>query len=187
MFFDQPEKLDTEDDQGNPYREQPRQAAHRQVLRARARCRAAGCDPRHLHASVQAPRHALQLPRGHGAVLGGRREAHLSALRNAVLRLRGGQAGERPGHLGPDSSERLCSDGVGFIAVFVETLDKIFENVCELDLIFHSDKVHYALDEIVMGGMVLETNINEVLTAVNEMNRMDSISSRRSLQSTIKK
>jgi hypothetical protein len=25
--------------------------------------------------------------------------------------------------------------------VFVETLDKVFENVCELDLIFHSDKV----------------------------------------------
>lgn len=26
-------------------------------------------------------------------------------------------------------------------AVFVEALDKCFENVCELDLIFHSDKV----------------------------------------------
>jgi len=25
--------------------------------------------------------------------------------------------------------------------VFVETLDKCFENVCELDLIFHVDKV----------------------------------------------
>ena len=72
--------------------------------------------------------------------------------------------------------------------MFVETLDKIFENVCELDLIFHSDKIHYALDEIVMGGMVLETNINEVLTAVNEMNRLDSLSSRRSLtQAAIKK
>ena len=27
------------------------------------------------------------------------------------------------------------------LSVFVETLDKSFENVCELDLIFHSDKV----------------------------------------------
>jgi len=27
------------------------------------------------------------------------------------------------------------------IQVFVEVLDKCFENVCELDLIFHSDKV----------------------------------------------
>ncbi|NXI70254.1 AP3S1 protein, partial [Anseranas semipalmata] len=28
-----------------------------------------------------------------------------------------------------------------FCVVFVETLDKCFENVCELDLIFHVDKV----------------------------------------------
>jgi hypothetical protein len=28
-----------------------------------------------------------------------------------------------------------------FLQVFVETLDKTFENVCELDLIFHVDKV----------------------------------------------
>jgi hypothetical protein len=31
--------------------------------------------------------------------------------------------------------------------------------------------VHYILDEIVMGGMVLETNIGEVLEAVVEMNQ----------------
>lgn len=29
--------------------------------------------------------------------------------------------------------------------VFVETLDKCFENVCELDLIFHMDKVGHGL------------------------------------------
>jgi AP-3 complex subunit sigma len=86
----------------------------------------------------------------------------------------------------------VCVSGCGELtnraaAVFVETLDKIFENVCELDLIFHSDKVHYALDEIVMGGMVLETNINEILTAVNEMNRLDSLSSKRSLPGAMKK
>ena len=52
------------------------------------------------------------------------------------------------------------------IQVFVEVLDKCFENVCELDLIFHSDKVHYILDEIVMGGMVLETNIADIMEAV---------------------
>ena len=40
------------------------------------------------------------------------------------------------------------------IQVFVESLDKCFENVCELDLIFHSDKVNYILDEIIMAGMV---------------------------------
>lgn len=73
------------------------------------------------------------------------------------------------------------------IQVFVETLDKCFENVCELDLIFHSDKVQYVLDEVVMGGMVLETNINEILLAVNEMNKLDTQSAKRSLPAAIKK
>jgi len=58
------------------------------------------------------------------------------------------------------------------IQVFVEALDKIFENVCELDLIFHSDRVHFVLDEIVMGGMVLETNIGEILKGIEEQGRM---------------
>ena len=31
------------------------------------------------------------------------------------------------------------------IQVFVEALDKCFESVCELDLIFHSDKVRFDL------------------------------------------
>ena len=55
-----------------------------------------------------------------------------------------------------------------------QVLDKCFENVCELDLIFHVDRVHYILDEIVMGGMVLETSVGEVMEAVAEMNRLES-------------
>eukprot|EP01032_Pedospumella_encystans_P027402 gene27402-30972_t len=62
------------------------------------------------------------------------------------------------------------------IQVFVEALDKCFENVCELDLIFHSDRVNYILDEIVMAGMVLETNINHILQAVNEQAKMHTTS-----------
>jgi AP-3 complex subunit sigma len=58
------------------------------------------------------------------------------------------------------------------IQVFVEALDKCFENVCELDLIFHSDRVHYILDEIVMGGMVLETNIHAVLQSIKDQGKM---------------
>ena len=57
--------------------------------------------------------------------------------------------------------------------VFVETLDKCFENVCELDLIFHMDKVHFILNELVMGGMVLETNMNEILTRIEEQNKIE--------------
>lgn len=39
-----------------------------------------------------------------------------------------------------DSSESELGI-LDLIQVFVETLDKCFENVCELDLIFHVDKV----------------------------------------------
>jgi AP-3 complex subunit sigma len=46
--------------------------------------------------------------------------------------------------------------------VFVESLDRAFENVCELDLVFHFDEVHYMLSEIIQGGLVLETNVEEI-------------------------
>lgn len=62
------------------------------------------------------------------------------------------------------------------IQVFVEALDKSFENVCELDLIFHATKVHYILDEIVMAGMVLETSLKEIIKAVNGTARYERAS-----------
>lgn len=62
------------------------------------------------------------------------------------------------------------------IQVFVEALDRCFENVCELDLIFHSDKVHYILDEIIMGGMVLETNISNIMNAIHELEKLSGAS-----------
>eukprot|EP01104_Vermistella_antarctica_P011896 TRINITY_DN3367_c0_g1_i3.p2 TRINITY_DN3367_c0_g1~~TRINITY_DN3367_c0_g1_i3.p2 ORF type:complete len:165 (+),score=36.76 TRINITY_DN3367_c0_g1_i3:29-496(+) len=58
------------------------------------------------------------------------------------------------------------------IQVFVETLDKCFENVCELDLIFHMDRIHFILDEIVMGGMVLETNLQDIQEAIDAQNKI---------------
>ena len=71
-----------------------------------------------------------------------------------------------------DSSESELGI-LDLIQVFVETLDKCFENVCELDLIFHMDKVHFILNELVMGGMVLETNMTEILTRVEEQNKIE--------------
>jgi AP-3 complex subunit sigma len=52
------------------------------------------------------------------------------------------------------------------IQVFVEGLDKCFEDVCELDLIFNPDKAHNVLQEICMGGMVLETSLAQIVRAV---------------------
>ncbi|KAL7638459.1 UNVERIFIED_CONTAM: hypothetical protein RMT77_011029 [Armadillidium vulgare] len=71
-----------------------------------------------------------------------------------------------------DSSESELGI-LDLIQVFVETLDKCFENVCELDLIFHVDKVHYILNELVMGGMVLETNMTEIITRIEDQNKLE--------------
>lgn len=70
-----------------------------------------------------------------------------------------------------DSSESELGI-LDLIQVFVETLDKCFENVCELDLIFHADSVHHILNELVMGGMVLQTNMNEILARIEEQNKI---------------
>ena len=45
-----------------------------------------------------------------------------------------------------------------FIHAFVETLDRYFENVCELDIMFNIEKAHFILDEMVMNGVIVETN-----------------------------
>ncbi|GIQ88267.1 AP-3 complex subunit sigma [Kipferlia bialata] len=50
---------------------------------------------------------------------------------------------------------------------FVECLDRCFENVCELDLIFNVDVVNAVLDEIIQGGIVFETSNKDILAAFN--------------------
>lgn len=70
-----------------------------------------------------------------------------------------------------DSSESELGI-LDLIQVFVETLDKCFENVCELDLIFHADSVHHILAELVMGGMVLQTNMSDILARIEDQNKI---------------
>lgn len=70
-----------------------------------------------------------------------------------------------------DSSESELGI-LDLIQVFVETLDKLFTSVCELDLIFHADSVHFILNELVMGGMVLQTNMTEIIARVEEQNKL---------------
>lgn len=54
------------------------------------------------------------------------------------------------------------------IQVLVQVLDACFENVCELDLIYHFDRVQYILDELVIGGCVLESNVDSIMQAISE-------------------
>lgn len=53
-----------------------------------------------------------------------------------------------------------------FIQVFVEALDRLFENVCELDLIFGFETLHSVLGEMVVGGVVVETNLEKIVEGV---------------------
>jgi hypothetical protein len=53
-----------------------------------------------------------------------------------------------------------------FIQVFVEALDRLFENVCELDLIFGFETLHAVLAEMVVGGVVVETSLEKIVEGV---------------------
>ena len=53
-----------------------------------------------------------------------------------------------------------------FIHVLVETLDKYFENVCELDIMFNLEKAHFILSEMVMNGCIVETNKSNCLRPI---------------------
>ena len=55
-----------------------------------------------------------------------------------------------------------------FIHCIVETLDRHFGNVCELDIMFHLEKAHYILDEMMMNGAILETNKSIVLQTATQ-------------------
>ncbi|GIY15914.1 AP-3 complex subunit sigma-2 [Caerostris extrusa] len=71
-----------------------------------------------------------------------------------------------------DSSESELAI-LDLIQVFVEVLDKCFKNVCELDLIFHMDKVHYVLNEIIVGGLVIEHSLPNILQAIEEQKKLE--------------
>lgn len=55
---------------------------------------------------------------------------------------------------------------------YVEVLDQLFNNVCELDIIFNTHQCFFALDEIVLGGEVQETSKREVLRVVSAQDEL---------------
>ncbi|KAL5695641.1 hypothetical protein EMGR_008194 [Emarellia grisea] len=70
---------------------------------------------------------------------------------------------------------------IDLIQVFVEALDRIFENVCELDLIFGFETMHAVLSEMIVGGVVVETNIDKIVAGVREQegNLVDKMSGKK--------
>ena len=55
----------------------------------------------------------------------------------------------------------------------MEALDRLFENVCELDLIFNFETLHAALGEMIVGGIVVETNLEKVVKGVKEQGKVE--------------
>ena len=49
------------------------------------------------------------------------------------------------------------------IHALVETFEKYFENVCELDLMYNVEKAHYIVREMIAVGRIIETNKTNIL------------------------
>jgi AP-4 complex subunit sigma-1 len=69
-----------------------------------------------------------------------------------------------------------------FIHSLVETMDKYFESVCELDIMFHLEKAHYIVDEMVVNGAVVENNKANILKPLALLDK--SVSSEESIFSS---
>mmetsp|Transcript_22828 Transcript_22828/g.34260 ORF Transcript_22828/g.34260 Transcript_22828/m.34260 type:complete len:143 (-) Transcript_22828:144-572(-) len=59
------------------------------------------------------------------------------------------------------------------IHLFVEVLDGYFGNVCELDLVFHFDKVYRILDELLLAGEISDTSIRNITQTMRAIDKLD--------------
>jgi len=76
---------------------------------------------------------------------------------------------------------RLINDGnenpenelglLEFIHNLVETMDKWAGSICELDIMYQLEQVHFLLDEMVMNGYIVETNKMNVLRPLDLMEK----------------
>ncbi|KAG5188047.1 clathrin assembly complex, small subunit [Tribonema minus] len=77
--------------------------------------------------------------------------------------------------VGVDSSDEENELGMlEFIHCLVETLDKYFQSVCELDIMFNLEKTHFILDEMVMNGCVCEANRDNILKPLQLMDKVSA-------------
>ncbi len=92
----------------------------------------------------------------------------------------GGTGAGDAGHGGGGENELAILE---FIHTLVETLDKYFESVCELDIMFNLEKAHFIVDEMMVNGHIVDANKANVLKPIHLMEKAsasdDSIFSRR--------
>lgn len=68
-----------------------------------------------------------------------------------------------------DDNELLALE---MIHHYVEILDKYFQNVCELDLIFNFHKAYYILDEVFLAGELQESSRKSIRRVCQEQDAM---------------
>lgn len=57
------------------------------------------------------------------------------------------------------------------IHALVETMDKWAGSICELDIMYQLEQVHFLLDEMVMNGYIVETNKSNILRPIDLIER----------------
>jgi AP-4 complex subunit sigma-1 len=75
---------------------------------------------------------------------------------------------------GDKSYVENCENELGlleFIHSLVETMDRWAGSICELDIMYQLEQVHFLLDEMVMNGYIVETNKSNVLRPIDLMDR----------------
>ena len=55
------------------------------------------------------------------------------------------------------------------IYLFVETIDKYFGSVCELDVVYNFYKVYTVLNKLLIGGEIVETSKTNILKKLREI------------------
>ena len=58
-----------------------------------------------------------------------------------------------------------------FIHTLVETMDRWAGSICELDIMYQLEQVHFLLDEMVMNGYIVETNKSNILRPLDLLER----------------
>ena len=76
--------------------------------------------------------------------------------------------------VGADKSVENYENELGlleFIHALVETMDRWAGSICELDIMYQLEQVHFLVDEMVMNGYIVETNKSNVLRPIDLIDR----------------
>lgn len=64
-----------------------------------------------------------------------------------------------------------------FIHCLVETMDRHFNSVCELDIMFNLEKAHFILDEMISSGSIYDANKCNALATVGMVDNIGNAAS----------